>query len=120
MVVLLGAPSLHRTRAPAKTPRRPRLAAGPRSRAAAARHGMIAPVRGPAGSADEDRLLPPDALPVPAARLRVAPPLRVGRRALGPVRPRAGPRPLSRVPRRAGARRGDGLRRHLRERAPPE
>ena len=36
------------------------------------------------------------------------------------LRPRARPRDLQRVPRRARVRGGDGLRRHLRQRAPPE
>src|SRR5207245_8145120 len=65
-------------------------------------------------------LLPPDAVPLPARGLRESLSLRVGGRAPPPLRSREDPRPLPRVPRRAGVRRGAGLRRPVRERAPQQ
>src|SRR5205814_1372624 len=65
-------------------------------------------------------LLPPDVLALPLRHLRPGPRLRLGLAVQFALRPREGPHALSGIHRHARLRRRAGLRRHMRQRAPPD
>ena len=74
----------------------------------------------PRGNNFEVRLLQPHALARPARRLPGAEPQRLGRHRLEALRPRTRPSRVPRVHGPARVRRQSRVRRHRRERAPPE